>query len=101
MVELSQSPKKDSYIIERYAIELLPKDAITDGNINNLEAVSETMQRAWKRMGTRIKNISLALPAAAVISKKNSFTRRHERRSPGSTGRIRSQSIHPFRAGRS
>ncbi|MBI5626164.1 MAG: pilus assembly protein PilM [Nitrosomonadales bacterium] len=70
MVELSQSSKKDSYIVERYAIELLPKDAITDGNINNLDAVSETMQRAWKRMGTRIKNISLALPAAAVITKK-------------------------------
>jgi type IV pilus assembly protein PilM len=49
---------------------LLPKDAITDGNINNLDVVSETMQRAWKRMGSRIKNISLALPAAAVITKK-------------------------------
>jgi len=70
MVELGQSPKKDGYVVERYAIELLPKDAITDGNINNLDAVSESMQRAWKRMGTRIKNISLALPAAAVITKK-------------------------------
>jgi len=70
MVELSALPKKGGYIIERYAIELLPKDAITDGNINNLEAVSESMQRAWKRMGTRIRNVSMALPAAAVISKK-------------------------------
>ncbi|MEO8342220.1 MAG: pilus assembly protein PilM [Gallionella sp.] len=70
MVELSESSKKGIYTIERYAIELLPKDAITDGNINNLEAVSESMQRAWKRMGTRIKNVGLALPAAAVITKK-------------------------------
>src|SRR5450631_2709824 len=70
MVELSESPKKGSYTIERYVIELLPKDAITDGNINNLEAVSESLERAWKRMGTRIKNVSLALPAAAVITKK-------------------------------
>ena len=70
MVELSESSKKGIYTVERYAIELLPKDAITDGNINNLEAVSDSMQRAWKRMGTRIKNISLALPAAAVITKK-------------------------------
>jgi len=70
MVELSQTPKKDGYIVERYAIEMLPKDAITDGNINNLDAVSEGIQNAWKRMGTRIKNISLALPAAAVITKK-------------------------------
>lgn len=70
MVELSQSPKKDGFVVERYAIELLPKNAITDGNINDLDSVAETMQRAWKRMGTRIKNVSLALPAAAVITKK-------------------------------
>lgn len=70
MVELSQAPKKTGYIIERYAIEPLPKDTVSDGNINNLDAVSEALRRAWKRMGTRIKNISLALPAAAVISKK-------------------------------
>ena len=70
MVELSESSKKGIYTVERYVIELLPKNAITDGNINNLDVVSETMQRAWKRMGTRIKNISLALPAAAVITKK-------------------------------
>jgi len=70
MVELSVDPKQGGYTLERYAIELLPKDAITDGNVNNLDAVAETMQRAWKRMGTRIKNVSLALPAAAVITKK-------------------------------
>ena len=70
MVELSQAPKKGGYVIERYAIELLPKDSITDGNINNLDAVSECMQIAWKRLGTRIKNIALALPAASVITKK-------------------------------
>lgn len=70
MVELSQAPKKNGFVVERYAVELLPKDAITDGNINNLDAVSECMHQAWKRMGTRIKNVSLALPAAAVITKK-------------------------------
>ncbi|MFZ2301386.1 MAG: pilus assembly protein PilM [Gallionella sp.] len=70
MVELSEMPKKGGVIVERYVIEPLPKDAISDGNINNLEAVSETIQRAWKRLGSRIKNVSLALPAAAVITKK-------------------------------
>jgi type IV pilus assembly protein PilM len=70
MVELSEAPKKNGYIVERYVIEVLPKDAVIDGNINNLEAVSESLGRAFKRMGTRIKNISMALPAAAVISKK-------------------------------
>ena len=70
IVELSELPKKTGYVVERYAIEPLPKDAVSDGNINNLEAVAESMQRAWKRMGTRIKNVSLALPTAAVITKK-------------------------------
>ena len=70
MVELSELPKKGGYTVERYAIEQLPKDAVTDGNINNLDAVAESLQRAWKRLGTRIKNVSLALPAAAVITKK-------------------------------
>lgn len=70
MVELSESPKASGYVVERYVIEVLPKDAMIDGNINNLEAVSESLGRALKRMGTRIKNVSLALPAAAVITKK-------------------------------
>jgi len=70
MVELSAAPKKGGYVIERYAIEPLAKDAITDGNINNLDAVAESVELAWKRMGTRIKNVSMALPAAAVITKK-------------------------------
>jgi type IV pilus assembly protein PilM len=70
MVELSQSPKNKGFVLERYVIEELPKDAVSDGNINNLDAVSDCLRRAWKRLGTRIRNISLALPAAAVITKK-------------------------------
>ncbi len=70
MVELSEAPKGAGYIVERYAIEQLPKDAVTDGNVNNLDALSESLQRAWKKLGSRIKNVSLALPAAAVITKK-------------------------------
>ena len=70
IVELSESSDKKTYILERYAIESLPKDAVSDGNINNLDAVSEGVRRAWKRLGTRVKNVSVALPAAAVISKK-------------------------------
>jgi type IV pilus assembly protein PilM len=70
IVEISESPKRGGDIVERYAIEPLPADAVSDGNINNLDAVSDALRRAWKRLGTRIKNVSLALPAAAVISKK-------------------------------
>jgi type IV pilus assembly protein PilM len=48
----------------------LAKDAIADGNIANLDAVSEAISHAWRHMGTRVKNVALALPAAAVITKK-------------------------------
>ncbi|MGC2457979.1 MAG: pilus assembly protein PilM [Gallionellaceae bacterium] len=70
LVELSELPKKNGYVVERYAIEPLPRDALVDGNINNLDAVSESIGLALKRMGGRIKNACLALPAAAVITKK-------------------------------
>ena len=34
---------KGAYRVERYVIEPLPKDAVVDGNINNLEAVTEAL----------------------------------------------------------
>ena len=51
MVELSDAGK-GSYCVERYVIEPLPRDAVVDGNIANLEQVTETLSRAWKRLGT-------------------------------------------------
>lgn len=69
MVEIADAGK-NLYRVERYAIEPLPKDAVVDGNIANLEAVAETMRRAWKKLGSRVKSIALALPSAAVITKK-------------------------------
>jgi len=69
MVELTGSGK-GRYRLERYSIEPLPKDAVVDGNIMNLEEVGDALRRGWKRMGTRVKNLSMALPSAAVITKK-------------------------------
>ena len=80
MVELAEAGK-DLYRVERYAIESLPKDAVVDGNIVNLEAVGETLKLAWKRMGGGIKNVALALPSAAVITKKIMFKPACEMRS--------------------
>jgi type IV pilus assembly protein PilM len=69
MVEIAESGK-NVYRVERYAVEPLPRDAVVDGNINNLDAVSDCLKRGWKRMGTNIKNLALALPTSAVITKK-------------------------------
>lgn len=69
MVELSEGTK-GAYRIEGYAIAPLTKDAVVDGNIASLEQVGEAVKRAWKLLGTREKRVAVALPAAAVISKK-------------------------------
>src|SRR5258707_743679 len=61
---------KGAYRVERYAIEALPRDAIVDGNINNLEAVTESVKRAHKRLATRTKYVAMAVPSGAVITKK-------------------------------
>ena len=69
LVELSDAGK-GLLRVERYVIEPLPKDAVSDGNIANLDQVAETIRSAWKNLGTRIKNVALALPSSAVITKK-------------------------------
>jgi len=56
--------------VERYVIEPLPKDAVTDGNIANLDQVADALRTAWKGLGTRIRHVALALPSSAVITKK-------------------------------
>ncbi|MBX6393324.1 MAG: pilus assembly protein PilM, partial [Burkholderiales bacterium] len=60
LVEVAKGGKR----VERYAIEPLPRDAIMDGNIANLEAVAETVRRAWKRLATRTRHCAMALPSA-------------------------------------
>src|SRR5215217_1471547 len=69
MVEIAEAGR-NVYRVERYAIEPLPKDTVVDGNIANIEAAGEAMKRAHKALGSRIKNVALALPSAAVITKK-------------------------------
>jgi type IV pilus assembly protein PilM len=69
MVELVDAGKGQPRV-ERYAIEPLPKDAVVDGNLASLDAVAETLQRCWKRLGTSTRFVAMALPTAAVITKK-------------------------------
>ena len=69
LVELAGSAEA-GFRLDRYAIEPLPKGAITDGNIENIEAVAEAVKRVWRKSGTRTRNVAMALPSAAVITKK-------------------------------
>ena len=69
MVELSATGK-GTYRLEGYSIASIPKDAIVDGNVSGLEQVSDAVKLAWKLLGSREKRAALALPSAAVITKK-------------------------------
>ena len=69
MVEMT-STGKGAYRIERYAIELLPAESVVDGNIANVDAVAEVVRRCHKKLGSGIRNVAMALPAAAVITKR-------------------------------
>ena len=50
LVELSETGK-GTYRLERYAIEPLPKDTVTDGNIANLDQVSDALKRGMEAHG--------------------------------------------------
>ena len=69
MVELVDAGKGRPRV-ERYAIENLPRDSVIDGNIANLEAVSESISKCWKRLGSSTRYVAMALPTSAVITKK-------------------------------
>ncbi|MEO8409141.1 MAG: pilus assembly protein PilM [Propionivibrio sp.] len=69
MVELA-SDGKSGYRVERYAIEALPREAIADGNVVNLEVAADYVRRAWKKLATSTKQVAIALPSSHVITKK-------------------------------
>ena len=69
LVELSLA-KNGGYVLERCAIEPLERGWITDGNVEKFDEVAEAMRRVVKKSGTRTRNVAMALPASAVITKK-------------------------------
>jgi type IV pilus assembly protein PilM len=69
LVELSQGAKEEVRL-ERYAAEPLPRGAVVDGNIENMDQVVEAVRRVWKKSGSRAKHVALGMPPASVITKK-------------------------------
>ena len=69
LVEVSRG-KTGNLILDRCAIEPLDAGWITDGNIEKFDEVAEVLRRVVKKSGTRTKNVAMALPPSAVISKK-------------------------------
>ena len=69
MVELG-SDGRGGFQLEGYSISPLAKDAVTDGNVGDLDKVADAIKLGWKLLGSREKRVALALPSSAVISKK-------------------------------
>lgn len=67
LLELSRSGSK--YKVESLAIEPLPDNAVAEKNIQDAEAVGETILKAVKKSGTKVKNAAVAVAGSAVITK--------------------------------
>jgi type IV pilus assembly protein PilM len=69
LVELGRD-KAGNLVLERCAIEPLERGWITDGNVEKFDEVADALRRLVKKSGARTKNVAMALPPSAVITKK-------------------------------
>ena len=69
LVELGRE-KTGILVLERCAIEPLERGWITDGNVEKFEEVAEAVRRLVKKSGTKTRNVAMALPPSAVITKR-------------------------------
>jgi type IV pilus assembly protein PilM len=69
LVELGQTATGE-YVVERFASEPFEKGWITDGQIEKFDEVAEAVRRVVAKSGTRTKQVAMAMPQSAVITKK-------------------------------
>ena len=69
MVELSQD-KSGKLVLEHCAIVPLERGWITDGNIEKFDEVADAVRKLLKKSGSKTRNVAMALPPSAVITKK-------------------------------
>src|SRR5215217_6291197 len=69
LVELSQDTSGE-YVLERFAAESFEKGWIQDGQIEKFDEVADAVKRVVSKSGTKTKNVVMAMPQSAVITKK-------------------------------
>jgi type IV pilus assembly protein PilM len=69
LVELDQTSGGE-FILERFASEPFEKGWITDGQIEKFDEVAAAVKRVVGKSGTKTRNVVMAMPQSAVITKK-------------------------------
>ena len=71
LLELSRSGGRSGarFRVERYAVEVLPPDAVVEKNIADVDAVGDAIRRVVRRSGSRAKQAAVAVSGSAVITK--------------------------------
>jgi type IV pilus assembly protein PilM len=69
LVELARA-RDGSLVLQHCAMETLERGWITEGNVEKFDDVAEVLRRLVRKSGSRTKNVALALPGSAVITKK-------------------------------
>jgi type IV pilus assembly protein PilM len=69
LVELGRDAA-GNYVVERTAIEPLQKGWMVDGQVEKFDEVAEAVRRLVSKSGTKAKQVVMAMPQSAVITKK-------------------------------
>jgi type IV pilus assembly protein PilM len=69
LVELGQSASGE-FVLERFGSEPFEKGWITDGQIEKFDEVAEAVRKVVSKSGTKTKQVVMAMPQSAVITKK-------------------------------
>jgi len=67
LLELSKIANR--YRVESYAVAPLPKDAIVEKNIANVDMIADTIKVALKQSGTKLKQATVAVSGSSVMTK--------------------------------
>lgn len=69
LVELNQTPAGE-LVLERFSSEPFEKGWIVDGQVEKFDEVADAVRRLVSRSGTKTRQVVMAMPQSAVITKK-------------------------------
>jgi len=67
LLELSRQGAR--YRVESYGVAPLPKDAVIDKNITNVNMIADSIKVALKQSGSKLKQATVAVAGSAVMTK--------------------------------